>query len=208
MLNNLEHVGGVILAGGLSRRMGGGDKCLKLLGGKTLLSRIIGRVNPQISNLILNINGDPQRFLDYKLPMVNDVIGDFAGPLAGILTGMEWMSKNCPKVRWLATFPADAPFIPQDFVLKCLEAQNRTGTEIVCAKSAGRTHPVCGLWNVGLAQELRAAMEEKKVRKIDQWSSSYSLYYQEFATDPIDPFFNINSEKDLLIAESAYQIGS
>ena len=100
--------------------MGGGDKCLKLLGGETLLSRIIGRVNPQISKLILNVNGDPERFSDYSLPIVKDVIGDFSGPLAGILTGMEWMHENCPEIQWLATFPADAPFIPQDFVWKRL----------------------------------------------------------------------------------------
>jgi len=204
----LQHIGGVILAGGLSRRMGGGDKCLKLLGGETLLSRIIGRVSPQISKLILNVNGNPQRFLDYNLPIVKDVIGDFAGPLAGILTGMEWMHENCPEVQWLATFPADAPFIPRNFVSKCLEAQNRMDAEIVCAKSGGRNHPVCGLWNLSLAQGLRSAMEEEKVRKIDQWSSGHSLYYQEFLTNPIDPFFNVNSEKDLLTAEYIYQRGS
>ena len=87
----MELIGGIILAGGQSTRMGGGDKCLKMLGGKTLISRIIERVSPQISALILNANGNPSRFSDYDLPVVPDVIGDYAGPLAGILTGMEWM---------------------------------------------------------------------------------------------------------------------
>ena len=198
----MNNVGGVILAGGLSRRMGGGEKCLKLLGGKTLLSRIISRVKPQIPSLILNVNRNPERFIDYQLPIVSDVIGDFDGPLAGILTGMEWMRDNSPEVRWLATFPADAPFVPQDFVSKCLEAQIREGAEIVCAKSADRTHPVFGLWNLELADELRKAMEQKQIRKIDEWSSGYSTYYEEFSTEPIDPFFNINSEKDLITAQT------
>lgn len=195
-------VGGVILAGGQARRMGGGDKCLKLLTGQTLLSRIIERVKPQISTLILNANGNTDRFFDYNLTTVSDVIGDFAGPLAGILTGMEWMRKYHPELEWLASIPGDAPFIPQDFVRKSWEAAFHTGADIVCAKSAGRTHPVCALWKVKLAEELRLAMERDGIKKIDRWTSNYVVYHEEYSTDPIDPFFNVNSEKDLLLAEA------
>ena len=198
----MDTVGGVILVGGQARRMGGGDKCLKLLGGQTLLSRIIGRVQPQISIMILNANGNTERFLDYKLTTVSDVIGDFAGPLAGILTGMEWMRTHHPGVKWLASIPGDAPFIPRDFVGKCLKAASRTGTDIICAKSSGQAHPVCALWKVKLADELRWAMERDGIRKIDKWSSNYLVHHEEFPTDPIDPFFNINSEEDLLLAET------
>ena len=198
-------VGGIILAGGQARRMGGGDKCLKLLSGQTLLSRIIGRVKPQISILILNANGNTERFLDYKLPTVSDVIGEFAGPLAGILTGMEWMRHHHQEVEWLVSIPGDAPFIPQDFVMRCLKAAWRTGTDIICAKSAGRAHPVCALWKVKLADELRLAIERDGIRKIDKWSSNYLVHHEEFPTYPIDPFFNINSEEDLLLAEAMDQ---
>ena len=198
----MEGVGGVILAGGQSRRMGGGDKCLRLLGGETILSRIIERVKPQIASLILNANGHPERFLDYNLPIVPDVIGEFAGPLAGILTGMEWMRKHHQEIEWLASFPGDAPFIPQDFVRKCLQAKLRGNPEIICARSAGRTHPVCALWKVDLAKHLRLAMEKDDIRKIDKWSSRHLVHHEEFSTDPIDPFFNINSEGDLLLAET------
>ena len=198
----MELIGGIILAGGQSTRMGGGDKCLKMLGGKTLISRIIERVSPQISTLILNANGNPNRFSDYNLPVVPDVIGDHAGPLAGVLTGMEWMRKYRPEIQWLASFPGDAPFIPLDFVIKCLKAIKRMDVEIICAKSAGRAHPVCALWSVKLADGLRSAMKNDQIRKIDKWSSNYSVYHEEFSVKPIDPFFNINSEQDLLVAEA------
>ena len=204
----MECIGGVILAGGQSRRMGGGDKCLKMLAGKTLISRIIERVSPQISTLILNANGNPNRFLDYNLPVVPDVISGYAGPLAGILTGMEWMREHHQEVHWLASFPGDAPFIPLDFVIKCLDATKHNDAQIICAKSAGRTHPVCALWNINLADGLRSAMENDHIRKIDKWSSNYSVYHKEFSVEPIDPFFNINSETDLLAAEVLGQKGA
>ena len=168
--------------------MGGGDKCLKMLGGKTLISRIIDRVSPQISTLILNANGNPSRFSDYNLPVVPDVIGDYAGPLAGILTGMEWMRKYHPELRWLASFPGDAPFIPLDFVVRCLKAAKRMHVEIICAKSAGRAHPVCALWSVKLADGLRSAMENEQIRKIDKFSSNYSVLSLIHISEPTRPY--------------------
>ena len=190
-------VGGIILAGGQSRRMGGGDKCLKLLRGRTLLSRVIDRVTPQTCELILNANGDLERFENFKLHTVADVVGGSFGPLAGILTGMEWMRAHFEDIGWIASFPSDAPFIPTDFVDQCLNSDIPSGTKIICAKSGGRTHPVCALWRVELSDNLRFCLEKQNLRKIDVWTSNFLVHYKDFETYPIDPFFNINSEIDL-----------
>ena len=198
-MNNL--VGGVILAGGLSRRMGGQEKGMVLLDNKTILSRVIERAKPQTEKLILNANGNSQRFKGYKLTVVKDSISDYPGPLAGILSGMEWMSKNFENAIWLASFPCDAPFIPTNFVEKCLY-KIPSNTEIVCAKSVGRTHPVCALWKIKLMDELNTAIEKEGVRKIDNWTKNYNIHFVEFETTTIDPFFNINSPDDLKEAKT------
>ena len=198
----MKNVGGIILAGGQARRMGGGDKCLSLIGKRTLLSIIIERAQDQVSSLILNANGDPNRFAVYSLPVLKDVIGGFYGPLAGILTGMEWLKDNKPRATWLVSFAGDAPFIPRNFVQTCLQNNQISDIEIICGRSSGRAHPVCSLWRVSLASELRKAIEEDEIRKIDAWTSNYSVYYQDFDADPIDPFFNINSENDLIVANT------
>ena len=110
----------VLLAGGLSRRMGGQDKMLRGLGGESILARVIARVEPQVGILLLNANGDPERFADFGLPVVEDVVGDHAGPLAGLLTGMEWTRANAPQSPWVLTVPTDAPFLPRDLVVRLL----------------------------------------------------------------------------------------
>src|SRR5215468_7747340 len=113
---------GLLLAGGLSRRMGGGDKCLRLLGGETILARIITRVRPQVQRLLLNANGDPARFAPYGLPVVTDSVEGFAGPLAGVLAGLDWAAANAPDCPWVASVPTDAPFLPIDLVARLLAA--------------------------------------------------------------------------------------
>ena len=194
-------VAGVLLAGGLARRMGGGDKGLALLGGRSLMDRIIERIRPQVSELIINANGDGARFAEYGLPVVADVIGDFAGPLAGVLTGLEWAAENAPGTEWVATFATDAPFIPVDLIERFLEAVERDGAEMACAASNGRAHPVFGLWPVALAADLRHAMEDEDMRKIDRWTARYNLVEVDFSDVPFDPFFNINDPDNLAEAE-------
>ncbi len=194
-------VSGMLLAGGLARRMGGGDKGLALLAGRPLMDRIIERIRPQVSELIINANGDAQRFAEYGLPVVPDVIGDFAGPLAGVLTGLEWAAKNAPGRPWVASFATDAPFVPADLVERLSAAVETEGGDMACAASAGRAHPVFGLWPVALAADLRRAMIEEDMRKIDRWTARYNLIMVDFPDVPFDPFFNINAPDNLAEAE-------
>jgi molybdopterin-guanine dinucleotide biosynthesis protein A len=202
-----EAVVGVLLAGGQSRRMGGGDKCLRLLGGRTILSRVVARARPQVGALVLNANGDPDRFAAYRLPVAADVVGGHVGPLAGVLTGMEWARAHRPRAPWIATFATDAPFFPDDLVARLAEAAAVAGAPLACARSAGRTHPVFGLWSVALVDDLRAALAAE-VRKIDAWTARHGVvpvYFPDYrldAGDPIDPFFNLNRPEDLAAAQA------
>jgi molybdopterin-guanine dinucleotide biosynthesis protein A len=198
---------GLLLAGGLSRRMGGGDKSLRALGGRPVLAHILERAAPQVSALVLNANGDPARFAAFGLPVVGDVIEGFAGPLAGVLTGMEWAAAHCPDAAWLATFATDAPFFPRDLVARLHDAMARERDDMACARSDGQDHPVFGLWPVQLRADLRRAMEEG-VRKVDLWTARYKLAVADFAPTPIDPFFNVNRPEDLAEAERLLRFSS
>ncbi len=191
-----HHVIGVLLAGGLARRMGGGDKCLQELAGKTLLQRAIDKARPQVDTLLLNANGDPARFAAYDVPVVGDVVEGYAGPLAGILTAMEWTAQHAPDHETVASFPTDAPFFPDDLVDTMLEARRQAGALLACAASQGRTHPVFGIWPVALRDDLRAALENGE-RKIDRWTERYPIVTVEFAGVGVDPFFNANTPEDL-----------
>jgi molybdopterin-guanine dinucleotide biosynthesis protein A len=196
---------GVLLAGGLARRMGGGDKCLRPLGDRTILEHVIGRARPQVEGLLLNANGDPARFRRFGLPVAADVVEGFAGPLAGVLTGMEWARANRPDLPWIATIATDTPFFPRDLVARLLDAMSESEADLACAASGGRTHPVFGLWPVGLAEDLRRAMVEENIRKVDLWTARHRLVQVEFPTEPIDPFFNTNRPDDLAEAERRLQ---
>jgi molybdopterin-guanine dinucleotide biosynthesis protein A len=199
---------GLLLAGGLSRRMGGGDKALRLLGGYSLLERVIGRMRPQVSALILNANGDPGRFAGFGLPVVADSIPDFAGPLAGILAGLDWTAEHRPDCPLVASVATDAPFLPADLVSRLLGGMEAEGAELACAASGGQAHPVIGLWPVRLRDELRRALVEEGVRKVDVWTGRYRLAAVPFpdrvvgAGPRIDPFFNANRPEDLEHAEA------
>jgi molybdopterin-guanine dinucleotide biosynthesis protein A len=196
-MGDMDAVAGVVLAGGLARRMGGGDKGLRPIGGTAMLERVIARARPQVGHLALNANGDPTRFAAYGVPVVADVVGGFAGPLAGVLTGMEWAAP----AAWLATFPTDTPFLPLDLVARLRAAAEGEGADLACAASGGRTHPVVGLWRVALAGDLRRAMVDEGVRKIDLWTARHRLAVVAFADTPFDPFFNANAPGDLAEAE-------
>ncbi len=199
-------VAGVLMAGGLSRRMGGGDKCLRPLAGRPILAHIIERVRPQVGPLVLNANGDPARFATFGLPVAADVVEGFPGPLAGVLTGLEWAAANVPDCRWLASFACDAPFLPDDLVARLLAAVEAEGADLACAASGGRAHPVFGLWPLALRDDLARALREERVRKVDVWTGRYRLAavaFRETATPagPLDPFFNTNRPEDLEEAE-------
>lgn len=193
-------VAGVLLAGGLSRRMGGGDKTLRLIGGKPILDRVIERMRPQVCALVLNANGDAARFAAYGLPVVADSIADFAGPLAGVLAGLDWAAANRPDCDLVASVATDAPFLPRDLVARLAAGMRATGADLACAASGGQAHPVIGLWPVRLREDLRRALVEG-VRKVDVWTGRYRLATVEFPIGRIDPFFNANRPDDLAIAE-------
>ena len=192
---------GLLLAGGQSRRMGGGDKCLKTLNGKSLLARVIKCARPQVDHIILNANGDVARFDSYGLTVVKDVVDGFAGPLAGILTGLEWVRNNRPDCHWVASFACDAPFVPDNLVSRLSEAIVEKNGALVCASSNGRDQPVFGLWPVALAGDLRSALVKEGVRKVDIWTGRHHLVRANWSIDPIDPFLNVNRPSDLAKAE-------
>jgi molybdopterin-guanine dinucleotide biosynthesis protein A len=191
---------GILLAGGLSRRMGGGDKCLRPLGATTILARIIARAAPQVAALALNANGDPARFATFGLPIVADSIPDFAGPLAGVLAGLDWAASRGADITHVASFASDAPFLPRDLVARLVVAREGEGADLACAASGGRTHPVFGLWPVALRDELRRAMVAESIRKVDAWTARYRLAIVDYPVEPFDPFFNTNRPEDLAVA--------
>jgi molybdopterin-guanine dinucleotide biosynthesis protein A len=192
---------GVILAGGLARRMGGGDKALRPLAGVTLLDRVIARAAPQVAALCLNANGDPSRFAKWGLPVVPDDVPGAPGPLAGILAALDWAAKTRPEIDLVASFPCDAPFIPRDVVARLAAARRDEGAEIAVAASGGRTHPVVALWPVALRGDLRRALVEEDIRKVERWIARHPAAMVEFARDPVDPFLNGNTPEDLAEAE-------
>ena len=202
----MTKIAGVILAGGLSRRMGGGDKALRSLGGRPVLAHVIARARAQVGPLVLNANGDPARFADFGLPVAPDLVEGFAGPLAGVLTGLAWAEAEAPGCDWLASFACDAPFLPEDLVARLLAAVEAEGAELACAASRGRSHPVFGLWPVRLRAELEAAMRDEEIRKVDVWTARYRLATVDFPevetpAGTLDPFFNANRPEDLDEAE-------
>ena len=146
---------------------------------------------------MLNTNSDPAKFESYGLPVVSDAVEGFAGPLAGVLTGLEWARENTPECDWVASFACDAPFAPVDLVVRLASAIEAAGADMACATSAGRDHPVFALWPVRLAAELRASIVDEGLRKVDIWTARYTLARAEFDTTGCDPFFNINRPEDL-----------
>jgi molybdenum cofactor guanylyltransferase len=194
-------VTGVILAGGLSRRMGGGDKGLLELGGKTMLAHVICRLRPQVGAMIINANGDAARFAALDLPVVPDTIGGFVGPLAGVLAGMRWSAAKLPAARWIVTAPGDAPMLPPDLVADLMAAGKSKPGAIALAQSHGELHPVIGLWPVELADDLEAQLRNG-VRKVLHWTSRHGTVAVPFAPIricglDIDPFFNANTPQEL-----------
>jgi molybdopterin-guanine dinucleotide biosynthesis protein A len=192
---------GVLLAGGLARRMGGGDKPMRTIGGRTILDRVIARLAPQCDGLILNANGDPARFAAFGLPVIADSVADFPGPLAGILAGLDWAAANRPEVKWMLSAAADCPFLPRDLISRLHEAVAEQDAQLAVAASDGQSHPVIGLWSVSLREELRHALVVEDVRTIHRWTARYRLATVTWPVTPLDPFFNANTMDDIAEAE-------
>ena len=193
---------GLLLNGGLARRLGGADKGLVALGGRPLIARVIERLRPQCGALAISANGDPARFAVFGLPVLPDNPPDFAGPLAGVLAGLEYCARLDAAMTHVATLPTDAPFAPEDFVARLHAARRVSGTTIAVAASCGRTHPVAALWPIALASELRRALTEEGLRKVHDFEARCPLALVEWPATPVDPFFNINSPQDLARAEA------
>jgi len=199
-------IAGVLLAGGLSRRMGGGDKCLRLLGNRPILAQVIERARPQVAALVLNANGEPERFRAFGLSVVADSVEGFAGPLAGVLAGLDWAAAEVPGASYVASFATDAPFLPRDLVPRLVAGLADGRFELACAASGGQAHPVFGLWPVTLRDALRRALVEEGVRKVDVFTARYKLATVDFPVGEIDPFFNTNSPDDLETAEGLLRV--
>lgn len=201
---------GVLLAGGQSRRMGGGDKSLKLLGGRPMLAHAISRLGPQVGKMVVSSNRESERYSEYGLPVVADPIEGFAGPLAGVLAGFEWTLAHVPEARWIATAATDTPFFPGDLVARFVAAAGHHEKMIGLAKSGDQLHPVFGLWPVVLADDLRRWLTEGDNRTIMAWVDRHEMVEVAFpgfavAGEMLDPFFNANTPEDMEVAEAILQ---
>ncbi|MHA6265301.1 molybdenum cofactor guanylyltransferase MobA [uncultured Aliiroseovarius sp.] len=194
---------GIILAGGQATRMGGGDKGLLPLGDGTLLSQVIDRLSPQVDQMALNANGDAARFATFGMPVLPDSIEGFAGPLAGVLAGLDWAADH--GATHVVSAAADTPFFPHDLVARLQSAAHEADTQIALAATMDvdrgpMRQPTFGLWPVALRDDLRAALHDG-LRKVVQWTDRHGAALAVFDPDPIDPFFNVNTPDDLTLAQ-------
>ena len=176
--------------------MGGGDKARIRIGDTTILERVLARITPQCKAIILNANGDPARFADTGLPVVADSVPDFAGPLAGILAGLDWAAAHAPDVTDIVSVPGDCPFLPADLVVRLTAAREEQGQPLACARSGDWRHPVVGLWPIALRADLRKALIEEGLHKIEIWTARHGVAIADWPTVPVDPFFNVNTPED------------
>lgn len=198
---------GVILAGGLSRRMGGGDKPLLRLGGRTLLDRVYERFSPQCAaGVILNANGDPARFAGFPGPIVPDGVPGHPGPLAGILAALDQAAAHHPDVAHIASVSGDAPFLPDDLLARL--SNGLGAAPIAMAASGGRQHFTTALWSLALRDDLRAALVERDERRVGAYLARHGAVAVEWAAEPVDPFLNVNTPDDLAAAEKLLALGS
>ncbi len=200
-------VAGIVLAGGLSRRMGGREKSLIRLAGKSLVAHASERLRPQVSGLAINANGDPSRFDFLNCPIVADPIDGFAGPLAGVLAGLQWASSKCEEITHVVSVAADTPFFPADLVERFRDALSGTPSDtIALAQTAGRVHPVFGLWPVSLAGSLEEFLTAGQTRKVLAFVDQHGCLNVTFDSPGVtqEPFFNVNTPDDLEKAEQHF----
>jgi molybdenum cofactor guanylyltransferase len=193
---------GVVLSGGLARRMGGVDKAGIRVGGVTMLERVLDRLRPQCRSVIVNANADPAGFAATGLPIVADGVPNHPGPLAGILAALDWAASNAPAIEWIASVPSDAPFLPRDLAARLHQARAAAGASLACACSGGQRHPIVALWPVALREDLRHALTVEGMRRVSEWTLRYGLGVAEWPTAPVDPFFNVNTPEQAAEAES------
>lgn len=189
---------GLVLAGGLARRMGGGDKARITIGKSTIIDRVLAVLSGQCVGLLINANGDPKRFEDTGVEVVADSVPDFAGPLAGVLAGLDWLAAQNNSVQWMVSVPGDCPFLPDDLVEK-LHAARRAmgaGVPLACARSGEWRHPVVALWPLALREDLRTALTKEGLRKIEVWTARHGCAIADWPAEPVDPFFNVNTPED------------
>jgi molybdopterin-guanine dinucleotide biosynthesis protein A len=202
---------GAVLAGGLGRRMGGGDKPLLTVGGKTMLARAVERLAPQVDTVVLNANGDPARFASYGLPIVADTIEGFAGPLAGLHAGMRWAHRHVPEARFIVSAASDTPFFPMNLVERLSASSGDADDVIALAASSSGTHPVFGRWPVSLADDLEAFLKAGESGKVVAFADRHIRLNVPFEDieladgETVDPFFNVNTLED---AERANEIAA
>ncbi len=201
---------GCVLAGGLARRMGGGDKPLKSIAGRPMLVHVVDRLKPQVGAMVLNANGDPDRFAAFGLPVAADPVEGFAGPLAGVLAGLDWARRNAPKARFVATVAGDTPFFPEDLVSRLYAAAADHAAKIVLARSATGLHPVFGLWSTALADDLEHYLVTEESRKVLAFVDRHPHHAVSFgnvesAEPAADPFFNVNTPEELAAAEQRFR---
>lgn len=196
---------GLVLAGGLARRMGGGDKARIEIGGVTILDRVLACLSAQCTGIVINANGDPERFTDTGVPVIPDNVEGHPGPLAGILAGLDWLAAQDNGIEWMLSVPGDCPFLPDDLVERLHAARRKmgAGVPLACARSGEWRHPVVGLWPVALRADLRKALVEENLRKIEVWTGRHGVAIADWPPEPIDPFFNVNTPED---AERATRI--
>jgi molybdenum cofactor guanylyltransferase len=182
--------------------MGGGDKARITIGGVTILKRVLACLEPQCVRIVINANGDPARFADTKVPVVADSVPDFAGPLAGILAGLDWAALHMPQCEWLASVPGDCPFLPNDLVTHLHAARMAAGAPLACARSGEWRHPVVALWPLALREDLRRAIAVEGLRKIEIWTARHGVAIADWPAAPVDPFFNVNTPDDAAQAQA------
>lgn len=194
---------GLILAGGQARRMGGGDKARIKIGSVTILDNVLATLSGQVQGMVINANGDPTRFADTGLDVVADSVPDFAGPLAGILAGLDYLAAQDNGIEWLLSVPGDCPFLPDDLVERLHGARRKmgAGVPLACARSGEWRHPVVGLWPLALREDLRKALMVEGLHKIEIWTARHGIAIADWPDQPIDPFFNVNTPEDKARAE-------
>ena len=194
---------GLVLAGGLARRMGGGDKARIKIGKSTIIDRVLATLSGQCVDIIINANGDPARFADTGCVVVPDSVPDFAGPLAGILAGLDYLAAQDNSVEWMLSVPGDCPFLPDDLVERLHDARRKmgAGVPLACARSGEWRHPVVGLWPLALREDLRKALTVEGLHKIEIWTARHGIAIADWPDQPVDPFFNVNTPEDAAKAE-------
>jgi molybdopterin-guanine dinucleotide biosynthesis protein A len=201
MMTEVPPTLGLVLAGGLARRMGGGDKVRIRIGGATILDRVLACLSAQCPRLAINANADPARFADTGLPVLADDVEGFVGPLAGVLAGLDYLAAKGQGIEWMLSVPGDCPFLPDDLVERLHEARRAAGMPLACARSGEWRHPVVGLWPVALREDLRRALVDEGLHKIEAWTARHGVAIADWPAEPVDPFFNVNTPEDVVQAD-------